>query len=233
MAYLGVILLLFSEMAFALEFASNLNKSNVIELYTSEGCSSCPPADKWLSNWKNSPRLFKDIIPMAFHVDYWDGLGWKDPWATSAFSYRQRQLAQQGLLSQVYTPAILLTSQEWRTWRMHKQLPNIKPVKAGVLSATINENELMVMYSVEGDYELNIAYLGMGLVSNITAGENRSRELHHDFVVLEHFKQKGELMWNVVLPAIPKQGQTQTAISVWLTKVNSLEIEQAAAAFVN
>jgi len=233
MAYLGIILLLFSEVAFSLEFASNSNKSNVIELYTSEGCSSCPPADKWLSHWANNPRLFKDIIPMAFHVDYWDDLGWKDPWASPAFSYRQRQLEKQGLLSQVYTPAILLTSQEWRTWRKHKQLPNIKPVKAGLLSAKINDSELVVMYSVEGEYELNIAYLGMGLVSNIMAGENRSRELHHDFVVLEHFKQTGKLMWNVDLPALPKRGQKQTAISVWLTKVNSLEIEQAAAAFIN
>jgi hypothetical protein len=233
MTYLGIIFLLFAQMAFAVDFSSDESQTKVIELYTSEGCSSCPPADKWLSTLKNEPTLFKDIIPMAFHVDYWDELGWKDPWAKAEFSNRQRLLAQQGILSQVYTPGVVLASQEWRAWRKDDQLTKIKTAKTGVLSAKLNNQQLTVQYSESGDYELNIAYLGMGLVSKVTAGENRSRTLTHDFVVLKHFKQKGASNWQVTLPEIEDQGQQETAIAVWVSKQGSLAIEQAAATFID
>tara|TARA_R110002050_G_scaffold1244_5_gene8725 strand:+ start:7829 stop:8545 length:717 start_codon:yes stop_codon:yes gene_type:complete len=232
MAYLGMIFLLFAHVALAVDFGSGTAQTTVIELYTSEGCSSCPPADKWLSTLKEEPTLFKDIIPMAFHVDYWDQLGWKDPWAQAAFADRQRQLAQQRNLSQVYTPAVLVASNEWRTWYKGSQLPKLKSVKAGVLSAHLNGQLLTVHYSEQGDYELNIAYLGMGLVSKVTAGENRSRTLIHDFVVLNHLKQKGASSWKVTLPNIEDYGQQRTAISVWLSKQGTLDIEQAAASFI-
>lgn len=233
MAYLAIIFLLFANMAFAVDFSSDEIQTQVVELYTSEGCSSCPPADKWLSTLKDEPALFKGIIPLAFHVDYWDQLGWKDRWAQAAFSKRQRQLAEQGILSQVYTPAVVVTSQEWRAWYQGSQLPPLKPVKTGMLTAQLNGQDLTVHYSDKGDYELNIAYLGMGLVSKVTAGENRSRTLVHDFVVLNHLKQKGASNWKVTLPTIEDQGQKQTAIAVWLSKQGSLAIEQAAATFIN
>jgi hypothetical protein len=233
MAYLGMVFLLFANMALAVDFSSGAIQTKVIELYTSEGCSSCPLADKWLSKLKDEPTLFKDIIPLAFHVDYWDQLGWKDRWAQVAFSNRQRKLVAQGILSQVYTPAVVVVSQEWRGWYKGTQLPQTKPVKAGVLSAHLNGQDLVVYYSEQGDYQLNIAYLGMGLVSKVTAGENRSRTLVHDFVVLNHFKLNGSSNWDVTLPIIDDQGQQQTALSVWVTKLDSLNIEQATATFIN
>lgn len=240
MTYFGIILLLLTNTAFALEFSSGDTKATVIELYTSEGCSSCPPADKWLSHLKNDDRLFKQIVPMAFHVDYWDQLGWKDPWSKAEFSARQRQLAMSnatssvfvGLFSQVYTPAFLVAGQEWPRWHNYKKLPVIEPVKSGVLSAKLEGQSLSVNYSEKGNYQLNIAYLGMGLVSNVTAGENRSRTLEHDFVVLTHLQKKGRSFWQLTLPAIPEYGQQQTAISLWITKPDSLYIEQATAVFI-
>lgn len=84
--------------------------------YIRQKASSCPPADKWLSSLKDEPSLFKDIIPLAFHVDYWDQLGWKDRWAEATFSDRQRKLVKQGILSQVYSPAVVVASKEWRAW---------------------------------------------------------------------------------------------------------------------
>src|SRR5205809_201633 len=60
-------------------FESGPARVHVIELFTSQGCSSCPPAEAWLSKLKNEPRLWKDFMPIAFHVDYWDRLGWRDP----------------------------------------------------------------------------------------------------------------------------------------------------------
>jgi len=233
MTYFGILLLLFSHIALAVEFSSGQLQTKVVELYTSEGCSSCPPADQWLSALKSEPALFNGIVPLAFHVDYWDQLGWKDPWAQAEFSERQRQLVKQGILSQVYTPAILVASNEWRAWYKGSSLPNMKPVKTGVLSAQLNGQELAVQYSEKGDYVLNIAYLGMGLVSQVTAGENRTRTLVHDFVVLNHLKKKGESSWKVTLPPIDEQGQQKTAISVWLSKQGSLEVVQAAAAYIN
>ncbi len=233
MAYLGIIFLFFANMALAVDFSSDAKQTKVVELYTSEGCSSCPPADKWLSTLKDDPTLFKDIIPLAFHVDYWDQLGWKDRWAQAAFSNRQRKLAKQGILSQVYTPAVVVASREWRAWYNGTQLQQIKPIKTGVLSAHLNGQELVVNYSEQGDYDLNIAYLGMGLVSKVTAGENSSRTLVHDFVVLNHFKQKGASNWHLRLPTIDDQGQKQTAISIWVSKQGSLRIEQATATFIN
>ena len=233
MAYLGIIFLFYANLALAVDFSSDAIQTKVVELYTSEGCSSCPPAGKWLSTLKDNPTLFINVIPLAFHVDYWDQLGWKDRWAQATFSNRQRTLAKQGILSQVYTPAVVVASQEWRAWYKGTQLQQIEPLKTGILSAHLKGQDLVVNYSEQGDYELNIAYLGMGLVSKVTAGENSSRTLVHDFVVLKHFKQIGASNWHLTLPAIDDQGQKQTAISVWVTKQGSLKIEQATATFIN
>ena len=62
-------------------FESGPQRTHLLELFTSEGCSSCPPAEAWLSKLKADPRLWKDFVPLAFHVDYWDHLGWRDPFA--------------------------------------------------------------------------------------------------------------------------------------------------------
>jgi len=237
---IAIALLLFANSAFSLELNSSDTKATVIELYTSEGCSSCPPADEWLSTLKDDSRLFKQIIPMAFHVDYWDELGWKDPWSKPKFTERQRKqslsattpAAFVGLFSQIYTPAFLVEGQEWPKWYSYKKLPMIPPVKAGILTAKLDGQTLTVNFSEKGDYELNVAYLGMGLVSNVTAGENRSRKLKHDFVVLNLFQKKGDSSWQLTIPAVPKEGQKETAISIWVTKPDSIHIEQAVAAYI-
>src|SRR6266581_8918944 len=65
--------------AASFEFHSGETRTSFLELYTSEGCSSCPSAEAWLSRLKESSRLWKDLVPVAFHVDSWDYLGWKDP----------------------------------------------------------------------------------------------------------------------------------------------------------
>lgn len=75
----------------AKEFSSGVQATDVLELYTSEGCSSCPRADRWLSSLVDKQGVFKDFVPMAFHVDYWDYIGWKDRFANAEFSQRQRR----------------------------------------------------------------------------------------------------------------------------------------------
>ena len=71
-------------------FKSSERRTALLELYTSEGCSSCPPAETWLSRLTDSPGLWKDFVPIGFHVDYWDHLGWRDKWGSKAFSERQQ-----------------------------------------------------------------------------------------------------------------------------------------------
>lgn len=89
----------------------------LLELYTSEGCSSCPPADRWLSELKTNNELWTRVVPVAFHVDYWDYLGWPDRFAAASFSNRQREYALQGAVSTVYTPGLIYNGSEWRDWR--------------------------------------------------------------------------------------------------------------------
>src|SRR5258708_5201471 len=91
-----------------LTFQSALEQTALLELYTSEGCSSCPPAETWLSRMKESPGLWKDFVPVAFHVDYWDYLGWRDLWATRGFSDRQRAYAGHWQSKSIYTPCFVL-----------------------------------------------------------------------------------------------------------------------------
>lgn len=224
---------LLSSPAWAVEFSSRQQQSTVVELYTSEGCSSCPPADRWLSTLKHDPRLFKTLIPLAFHVDYWDSLGWPDRFARSSYSQRQRQLAQQGFVSQVYTPGVIVNSQEWRAWFSGvRELPTFtEPV--GELKANYMNGVLQVRFPEDKQYELHVAVLGMGLSSEVKAGENQGRRLQHDFVVLDMYQQTGMTQWRLNLNELPQKGQKQTALAIWLTEPESLQMIQAAAAFID
>ena len=224
---------LLSTPVWSAEFSSSELRASVVELYTSEGCSSCPPADRWLSSLKSDPRLFKTLIPMAFHVDYWDDLGWPDRFAQKAFSQRQRALAQQGFVSQVYTPGLVVDSQEWRAWfNGVRDVPSLAE-PAGQLTAKYHDGELVVNFSEQTPYQLNVAVLGMGLVTEVKAGENRGRRLQHDFVVLDLHKQVGKAQWHMALNTLPDRGQQQTVLVVWLSEPDSLQVIQAAAGIID
>ena len=84
----------------------------VVELYTSEGCDSCPPADRWLSTLKDKPG----VLAAAFHVDYWDRLGWKDRFASPRFTERQAQLQAAAGARSSYTPQVRVNGADWRRW---------------------------------------------------------------------------------------------------------------------
>src|SRR5512139_200416 len=86
----------------------------LVELYTSEGCDSCPPADRWLSSLGAKGYAPDRVVPIALHVDYWDYIGWKDPYARQAFSARQRKMAALARASLVYTPQVLLQGRDFR-----------------------------------------------------------------------------------------------------------------------
>ena len=167
---------------------SGPNQSNLIELYTSEGCSSCPPADQWLSTLKDHPLLWQQLVPVAFHVDYWDYIGWKDRYAQSGFGDRQRTYAAQNSVSTVYTPGLMSNGDEWRNFNWLAPAPAGKH-KVGSLKAVIGDDKVTINFEPEEQQSnerlvVHIALLGFDLASSVQAGENAGRELKHDFVVL-------------------------------------------------
>jgi hypothetical protein len=93
-------------------FQSSERQTALIELYTSEGCSSCPPAESWLSGLKSAPGLWNDFVPVTFHIDYWDNPGWRDKWSSKQFSDRQRDYARALGSAEIYTPEFVLNGKE-------------------------------------------------------------------------------------------------------------------------
>ncbi|HVY71138.1 MAG TPA: DUF1223 domain-containing protein, partial [Verrucomicrobiae bacterium] len=116
-------------------FRTGEQRVSLLELFTSEGCSSCPPAEEWLSRQKASQDLWKTFVPVAFHVDYWDYLGWRDPWASHAHTTRQQAYANAWRAESIYTPGFVLNGKERKGWGRFGG--GLKPAdgNAGVLEA--------------------------------------------------------------------------------------------------
>lgn len=176
-------------------FNSTELRTNLIELYTSEGCSSCPPADRWMSQFKQDERLWKAFVPVAFHVDYWNYIGWPDRFSNPEFGQRQRTYASKNKLSTVYTPGVMLNGKEWRE-RQNKQALNLDQKNiVGQLDVAFDNDQIMATFLTTNNNKtafLNIAILGFDLITTVEAGENRGRELQHDFVVLGYHRQAME-----------------------------------------
>lgn len=193
--YAGFVGLMASSAGFAdQQVKSGELKSSVVELYTSEGCSSCPPADKFLSRLGKTEEAER-IIPLAFHVDYWDYIGWKDPYAAAAHTQRQRVVARVNGQSSIYTPEFVVDGAEARGSRTITDKVstayasqaeanitlNVSDVDAGKLTATVNVDD--VSYAGNDTPQVYLAIFENSLSSRINAGENRGKKLKHDYVV--------------------------------------------------
>ena len=169
-----------------LSFESGPRKTHLLELFTSEGCSSCPPAEAWVSGLKDRAGLWRDFVPVAFHVDYWDRLGWRDPFASKAWTARQYEYAKRWHRNGVYTPGFVLDGREWT----NPSVPVAATESPGTLTLALLDGARVAasFRPVTGDnrkpLELHVARLGFGFTSHVKAGENRGRQLRHDFVVL-------------------------------------------------
>ncbi|MDA1044524.1 MAG: DUF1223 domain-containing protein, partial [Verrucomicrobia bacterium] len=102
---------------FTLSVTSTVTRVSLVELFTSEGCSSCPPAEAWLGSHIKREGLWTTFIPVAFHVDYWDDMGWKDRFASPVFTHRQRRYKDAWAGRYMYTPAVVVQGLEWPQWR--------------------------------------------------------------------------------------------------------------------
>lgn len=166
----------------------------LLELYTSEGCDSCPPADKTISRLYQSTGLNSEqVIPVTLHVDYWDYLGWKDVFAKKTYTERQRNLAELANTRSVYTPEIFINGKELRSWRngMADDIRRInqKPAAAYLRMGIEKLADNRLYFNLQGksmhDAKLHFALIEQGLVSKVQTGENRGATLQHDFVARE------------------------------------------------
>ncbi len=218
---------MFGANSFAAEtrFQSGPAQTSLVELYTSEGCSSCPPAEAWLSRLKDNPGLWKNFVPLAFHVDYWDRLGWRDRFSSKQWTERQSRYAAHWRSESVYTPAVVVNGREERGWSGTKfDLPNNK--QTGHLNVTTSDGktfavEFRPVDGLSSAYEAHLALLGSGISTSVRAGENNGRNLAHDFVVLDlqDAGLKSDAGFNrarLTTDATTESG-ARKAIAVWVT----------------
>lgn len=213
---------------------SPLHRVALLELYTSEGCSSCPPADRWVSSLKNQPDLWRRFIPLSFHVDYWDYIGWPDRFASPEFTKRQRQHASSQSMRTIYTPGFFLNGAEWR-WRGRDLGADFEDVPAGILGVEVTDTDVTIRFESErpqGAVHAAVALLGFGLETRVKAGENAGRTLNHDFVVLSvheaPLERTGKIFKGTLAPPPREVDAQRYAIVAWVRSEDSQVPIQAA-----
>jgi hypothetical protein len=177
---------------------SPANTVALVELYTSEGCSSCPPADRWLGELSRRFNA-EQVLALSLHVDYWDYIGWHDPFAQAQFSERQRWLSQLASSATIYTPEVFTGMRELRGWsnpesfesrirRINRQ-PAHAQITVQMQSSGANSVDLEARFVL--DEEARMGRIGQGVVvlyekhlsTDVKAGENSGSRLNHDNVV--------------------------------------------------
>lgn len=211
-------------------FSSGPARTDLLELYTSEGCSSCPPAEAWLADRLTDRGLWSDFVPLAFHVNYWDRLGWKDRFAVGAHADRQRAYAAAWGARTIYTPGFVRAGREWRPGETAPA-----PASGGTLAVVVDGDRVTVRYQPlgAGRYRVTVALLGGGLQSDVRRGENAGRRLRHEFVVLglnqgELEASAGEEASMLTL-ALPSTGESppRRSLAVWVTRAGGIVPLQA------
>lgn len=197
---LASLLLFNASQALAVECSANSGNKTIplLELYTSEGCSSCPPADQWLSKINYDADA---LTPLAFHVDYWDYIGWKDKFSNAEYSNRQRKIAAFGGAGFVYTPQFVFNGRDFKGWDDNRlnaaitEQQKLAPIVKLSLNATRAQDGSIILKTSAATVnpeatktaDIFIALYENGLVTQVKAGENAGRELKHDYVVRELF----------------------------------------------
>jgi hypothetical protein len=173
----------------------------LVELYSSEGCDSCPPADRWLGQWK-SDGAAHGIVPLALHVDYWNSLGWTDRFSQHRFTERQQTLTRLAGAHTIYTPEVFVAGRELRDWSQHDSFERridelvAEPAQASVALAlsprapgAFDVDALFgtTAAAATGPLSAYVAVYENALTTQVGAGENRGATLHHERVVRAWF----------------------------------------------
>lgn len=252
-AALAISLFCVPGIAHALDCASRIDAKSgsvletIVELYTSEGCDSCPPADKWFSSL-NYPR--DGVVPLAFHVDYWDYIGWKDRFAKPAYAQRQRDAVSRQRSRASYTPQVMLDGRDLRDWSHPSRFQSrVREVSSRAPRANLTLEAILKGNSVEAalsatvaqpldrmEAELFIAITENNLSSRVTSGENKGVVLKHDHVVREligplPFESKDRALGNFQVKRLftlaPEWKRSDLALVSFLQNSHTGEVLQA------
>lgn len=219
--------------------SSGANRTALLELYTSEGCSSCPPADQWLASLPTQGVTPGDVVPLAFHVDYWDKLGWVDPFAQAAFTQRQRE--RNGRLGWVYTPQFMLDGEDFRPNNRKLQTLLYRSPAPATLKLTLNRVAprrwlAQLKADVPAPTEAHQVYVALyenNLVSHIQAGENARRSLRHDFVVRQlagpfALNARGQLQHNLAFALKPDWKPHDMGLAAFIQRADGRAVQALA-----
>jgi hypothetical protein len=226
--------------AFSMESCSAKSAAQlipVVELYTSEGCSSCPPADAWLSTLKAAQQEGK-VVAQAFHVNYWDYIGWKDRFAAPAYTQRQRELSARTSLNSIYTPQLAKNGITVRGYDAKSVLASNEAAQALIEMNKLDANRFEAKIAPMQASAAWSAYFTVTEhehLSRVTAGENKGETLKNDFVVRQYvplgqFSGAQTLKFSSLAPTLtagkvhprqinlvvtdPKSGKTMQALSL-------------------
>ena len=218
---------------------SGPTRTALLELYTSEGCSSCPPADQWLSSLSAQGMNARAVVPLAFHVDYWDKLGWVDPFAQAAFTQRQRE--RNGRLGWVYTPQFMLNGEDYRPATRNLQAALTRSAAPALLTLHLDRTDprqwtTQVEASLSSPAERHQVYVALyenNLVSQIQAGENARRTLHHDFVVRQlagpfPLATSGQWQKNLLFTLKPDWKASEMGVAAFIQRADGEAIQALA-----
>ncbi|MDF7826425.1 DUF1223 domain-containing protein [Pontiellaceae bacterium B12227] len=227
-AYLLITCLLTTE-SFAkqpLTFESPSRQVSLIELYTSEGCSSCPPAEEKLNSFADDKDLWSEFVPIAFHVDYWNYIGWHDRFSKPEFTTRQRHYSKHWKAHTIYTPCFVKNGRATR-----HPVPKAGKEQPGKLKASIEGRTIQIEFNAtENHKDLRVwtALLSGRETTLVKSGENRGRKLEHCFVVLDLDQTtmsqingiwSAEFNLNGTIPA--------SAVALWISNARDPEPIQA------
>lgn len=177
--------------------ASGERRVPLLELYTSQGCDSCPPTDRWLSALPGRGHGPDRVVALAFHVDYWDYIGWRDPFAQKHFTERQRQIAARSGSRVIYTPQLVFNGRDYRrssfrddfaerAAEIHQQKPRAAlklAVQAASGELVVSGSAMLTEAAERPQAQTWLALYENRLATEVKAGENRGKRLEHDFVV--------------------------------------------------
>ena len=218
----------------------------LVELYTSEGCDTCPPADHWLSSLFARGFRPDQVVPLALHVDYWDYIGWKDPFGKAEFSARQHKLAAMRRPVIVYTPQVLLQGQDFRRWASDDFTDEVARINSRAARARIaltirsvepkairaDISAMLFDAAAQKKAAVYLAAYENRLASDVKAGENEGKRLQHDFVVREWigplaFGESLKLEESRVLPLLPGADPRNLGVAAFVQDRSTSEVLQA------
>ncbi|MEA2572441.1 MAG: hypothetical protein QOI24_4442 [Acidobacteriota bacterium] len=213
----------------------------VVELFTSQGCSSCPAADALLRTFVRDSRLRGKVIPLAFHVDYWDRLGWRDPFSSRVATQRQMAYIRTLRVNSAYTPQIVINGSREMVGSNESAIESAieaasKQPSAGTLRLTTARKDNAIDVTLRGDVaregnDVIVALYEDDVMTEVGSGENGGRKLVNDAVVRQFVRidaARGALEKMVTFRADPAWQAGKLGVAAFLQDKTTLKIGAAA-----